>query len=100
MITHMLIHSNSRPFKCEYCTTTFRTRGHLKIHQQIHLREGKKFGVNPADIKTKKEKAKLVPIMNVMREFTEQNVSGEIVNNNQYAGEFAETVRVDLLVSF
>lgn len=82
VITHSLIHSNSRPFKCEYCTTTFRTRGHLKIHQQIHLREGRKLGVSPSDIKTKKEKAKLMPLMNVMQEFTDMNVNGELVDDS------------------
>lgn len=99
MITHMLIHSNSRPFKCEYCTTTFRTRGHLKIHQQIHLREGRKLGVNPSDIKTKKEKAKLLPLLNVMREVSESNVVEEFVDQNAYNEETAETVRVERLVS-
>lgn len=98
MITHMLIHSNSRPFKCEYCTTTFRTRGHLKIHQQIHLREGKKFGVNPSDIKTKKEKAKLLPLLNVMREVSEANDVEVFVNNSEFTEESSETVRVERLV--
>lgn len=74
VITHSLIHSNSRPFKCEYCTTTFRTRGHLKIHQQVHLREGRKLGVSPSEIKTKKEKAKLMPLLNVMQEFNDPGV--------------------------
>lgn len=100
VITHTLIHSNSRPFKCEYCRTTFRTRGHLKIHQQIHLREGKKFGVDPSEIKTKKEKAKLLPLLNVIKEFTEPNVYDEDDNDGFVIGnEYQEMVRVERSVS-
>lgn len=99
MLTHTLIHSNSRPFKCEYCTTTFRTRGHLKIHEQIHLREGKKFGVNPSDIKTKKEKTKLLPLLNVMKELNYPNVDEEFVEHSEFVEGIPETVRVDRSVS-
>lgn len=100
VITHTLIHSNSRPFKCEYCTTTFRTRGHLKIHQQIHLREGRKLGVNPSEIKTKKEKSKLMPLMNVMQEFTEQNVCEAFVDNYEFVEEMPDSIvsRVEVSV--
>lgn len=90
----MLIHSNSRPFDCGYCTLTFRTRGHLKIHQQVHLKESKKYGVSPSDIKTRKEKAKLVPLLNVMTEYSDPNH----VDNNKLP-ETVETVRVERLVS-
>lgn len=99
MITHTLIHSNSRPFKCEYCTTTFRTRGHLKIHQQIHLREGRKLGVNPSDIKTKKEKAKLLPLLNVMKDFNVAHANESFVVNNEFAEEYPEAIQVERLVS-
>lgn len=99
MITHTLIHSNSRPFKCEYCTTTFRTRGHLKIHQQIHLREGRKLGVNPSDIKTKKEKAKLLPLLNVMKDFNDVHANESFAVNNEFAEEYPETIQVERLVS-
>ncbi|XP_037051458.1 zinc finger protein 236-like [Bradysia coprophila] len=91
VITHSLIHSNSRPFKCEYCTTTFRTRGHLKIHQQIHLREGRKLGVNPSEIKTKKEKAKLLPLINVMQEFGDPNVYEEFVDQSGFVEEMPDS---------
>lgn len=93
VITHTLIHSNLRPFKCEYCTTTFRTRGHLKIHQQIHLRESRKLGVNPSEIKTKKEKAKLLQILNVMKDLSDQTVYEGIVD------EYTEIIRVERSVS-
>ncbi|KAJ6648867.1 Zinc finger protein [Pseudolycoriella hygida] len=95
MLTHMLIHSNSRPFQCEYCTTTFRTRGHLKSHQQIHLREATKLGLDPCDIKTKKEKTKLQPLLNAMKEFCDRSSVQQFVDNNEFNEELVETVRVD-----
>lgn len=85
----MLIHSNSRPHKCEYCTITFRTRGHLKIHQQVHLRESKKHGVSPCDIKTRKEKTKLLPLLKVIEE----------CNTNERIEVMEAVRRVDRLVS-
>lgn len=106
MITHMLIHSNSRPFKCEFCTISFRTRGHLKIHQQVHLRESRKYGVNPSDIKTKKERGKSLALLNVMTEYS--NLNGEVVDENVDVvdqnvdvvdqNNYTQTLRVERLV--
>lgn len=36
---HSRIHSEVRPFKCEYCDKGFKTRGNLEIHKANHLNQ-------------------------------------------------------------
>lgn len=32
----MICHSNERPFECETCGSSFKTKGHLKSHEIMH----------------------------------------------------------------
>lgn len=33
---HMIVHSDVRPYKCNLCTKTFRSRSNLKVHKDEH----------------------------------------------------------------
>lgn len=37
--SHLIVHSDVRPFKCDICPRTFRSRSNLRVHKDEH--EGK-----------------------------------------------------------
>eukprot|EP01083_Nonionella_stella_P085007 235406_1 len=35
---HMVVHTDARPFKCDVCNKTYKSRGHLTTHKYTHSR--------------------------------------------------------------
>lgn len=67
--THTQLHTDQpKTYKCDYCTMTFRLNGHRKNHQQVHERQAEKLNVDVRQTKTKKQRTKLQPLLDMMNE--------------------------------
>uniref|UniRef100_A0A336LGN7 CSON009993 protein n=1 Tax=Culicoides sonorensis TaxID=179676 RepID=A0A336LGN7_CULSO len=48
---HFRIHTNSLPFKCQYCDKLVRNASNLRKHERLHEKLAKKLGKNPEEVR-------------------------------------------------
>lgn len=60
---HMRIHAGQKPYKCAFCTLCFRTTGHQRRHERVHVKEAARLNCDPTLTQTKKATTKLQPLI-------------------------------------
>lgn len=85
---HMRIHAGQKPYKCAFCMLCFRTTGHQRRHERVHVKEAARLNCDPKLTQTKKAITKLQPLIEATGIFISTGDELELTKLN-----FVEQVR-------
>lgn len=91
--THMRIHAGQKSYKCAFCALCFRTTGHQRRHERVHVKEAARLYCDPTLTQTKRATTKLQPLIEATGIFISTGDDMELTKLN-----FVEQVRTIFLL--